>query len=100
MSHEGNDKVIDSQRDEELEVIEVSHFEVDGRPVTLTVTAPPKPISNEEWKTKEEKERREAIKDKGHYCQDFVCHGMYERDNGSLNDYYYCGKCNELLQVG
>ena len=46
MSHEGNDKVIDSQRDEELEVIEVSHFEVDGRPVTLTVTAAPKNVAD------------------------------------------------------
>lgn len=85
MSHEGNDKVLDRQRDEAG---------------IIKVTPPPTPISNEEWKTKEEKERRKAIKDKGHYCQDFVCHGMYERDNGSLNDYYYCGKCNELLQTG
>ena len=40
------------------------------------------------------------IKAKGHDCDDFVCHGMYARENGSLNDYYYCGQCNDLLQTG
>jgi hypothetical protein len=85
MSHEGNDKVLDNQRDKEEMII---------------VTAPPEPMSKEEWNALEEEERSKAVKEKGHYCQDFECHGMYERDNGSLNDYYYCGKCNELLQVG
>tara|TARA_R100001530_G_scaffold48681_1_gene36527 strand:+ start:3376 stop:3633 length:258 start_codon:yes stop_codon:yes gene_type:complete len=85
MSHEGNDKVLDNQRDKEEMII---------------VTAPPAPMSKKAWNAKEEEERSKAVKENGHYCQDFVCHGMYERDNGSLNDYYYCGKCNELLQVG
>tara|TARA_Y100000401_G_C8224111_1_gene174803 strand:+ start:124 stop:291 length:168 start_codon:yes stop_codon:yes gene_type:complete len=46
MSHEGNDKIIDNQRDEELEVIEVRHFEVDGKPASLTVTKPPKNVAD------------------------------------------------------
>ena len=46
MSHEGNDKIIDNQRDEELEVIEVHHFEVDGKPASLTVTKPPKNVAD------------------------------------------------------
>ena len=45
-------------------------------------------------------EENARIKSKGHDCNDFVCHGMYSRENGSLNDYYYCGKCDELLQTG
>ena len=43
---------------------------------------------------------KERIASKGHDCHEFTCHGMYERENGSLNDYYYCGKCDETLQVG
>ena len=35
-----------------------------------------------------------------HDCQEYTCHGMYKRDNGSLNDYYYCGMCGYLLQTG
>jgi hypothetical protein len=45
-------------------------------------------------------EEAKRLKKKGHDCNDFVCHGMYSRENGSLNDYYYCGKCNDLLQTG
>ena len=45
-------------------------------------------------------EEEAQIKAKGHDCNDFVCHGLYDRGNGSMNDYYYCGKCNELLQTG
>ena len=46
MSHEGNDKITDSQRDEELKVIEVHHFEMDGKPVSLTITEPPKNVAD------------------------------------------------------
>ena len=42
----------------------------------------------------------ERIEEKGHDCEEFVCHGMYDRGNGSLNDYYYCGECDALLQTG
>ena len=35
-----------------------------------------------------------------HDCEDYVEHGLYARPNGSTNDYYYCGKCNALLQTG
>ena len=50
----------------------------------------------------DEEDAREAerIRIKGHNCNDYVCHGMYRRDNGSLNDYYYCGECDALLQTG
>jgi hypothetical protein len=48
----------------------------------------------------EDAEEAERIQSKGHDCQDYVCHGMYRRDNGSLNDYYYCGECDETLQTG
>ena len=63
----------------------------------INITPPP---TAEAMKKHRKEERARLIKEKGHYCQDFVCHGMYERRDGSLNDYYYCGKCNELLQVG
>ena len=76
MSHEGNDKVTDNQRDEllegfppewsslpdcevcglihlddvecdqELKVIEVHHFEMDGKPASLTITEPPKNVAD------------------------------------------------------
>ena len=65
--------------------------------MSLEETPPPTRKEMDEWETEQ---RLKAIKEQGHYCQDFVCHGMYERDNGSYNDYYYCGKCDELLQVG
>lgn len=48
----------------------------------------------------EDAEEAERIRIKGHDCQDYVCHGMYRRENGSLNDYYYCGECDETLQTG
>jgi len=48
----------------------------------------------------EDAEENARIKSKGHDCQDYVCHGMYSRENGSLNDYYYCGECDDLLQTG
>jgi hypothetical protein len=48
----------------------------------------------------EDARQAEKIRSKGHDCQDYVCHGMYRRENGSLNDYYYCGECDELLQTG
>ena len=50
-------------------------------------------VGNDELKEK-------ALEEKDHDCYDYVCHGMYERDNGSLNNYYYCGRCNCLLQTG
>ena len=68
MSHEGNDKITDNQKDEmyslpdcevcglihlddvecdqELKVIEVHHFEMDGKPASLTITEPPKNVAN------------------------------------------------------
>ena len=48
----------------------------------------------------ENAQNQAQIKAKGHDCNDFVCHGMYRRDNGSLNDYYYCGECDDVLQTG
>jgi hypothetical protein len=47
-----------------------------------------------------ENAEKERIAGKGHDCDEYVCHGMYERDNGTMNDYYYCGKCDEVLQTG
>jgi len=46
MSHEGNDKATDNQRDEKLKVIEVHHFEMDGKPASLTITEPPKNVAD------------------------------------------------------
>lgn len=54
----------------------------------------------ESWQARIKVEEEAWIKSKGHDCYDFVCHGMYARENGSLNDYYYCEKCNDLLQTG
>ena len=69
---------------------------VDGKEV-LT------PVPIEVLTTEREAHQRaekERIASKGHDCDEFVCHGMYERENGSLNDYYYCGKCDDTLQTG
>jgi hypothetical protein len=63
------------------------------------LTEVPKDIMAEEFRVEREWEQK-RIAEKGHDCNDFVCHGMYSRDNGSLNDYYYCGKCDDLLQTG
>ena len=49
---------------------------------------------------KEDALEAERIKSKGHDCDDYACHGMYRRENGSLNDFYYCGECDEVLQTG
>ena len=65
--------------------------------MSIKETPPP---TGEAMKKYREEENARLIKEKGHDCQNYVCHGMYERDNGSLNDYYYCGKCDELLQTG
>ena len=40
------------------------------------------------------------ILEDGHNCEDYVKHGLYQRPNGSTNDYYYCTKCDKLLQTG
>tara|TARA_Y100000034_G_scaffold115234_1_gene152190 strand:- start:155 stop:448 length:294 start_codon:yes stop_codon:yes gene_type:complete len=69
---------------------------VDGKEILTEV---PKEVMAEEFRKGREEEQR-LIAEKGHDCHDFVCHGMYPRDNGSLNDYYYCGKCDDLLQTG
>ncbi len=45
-------------------------------------------------------EQYEKILSDMHDCEDYVEHGLYARPNGSTNDYYYCGKCNALLQTG
>ena len=42
-----------------------------------------------------EAEEQERLSDKGHDCYDHVVHG-----HDGQRDYYECGKCGELLQVG
>lgn len=69
-------------------------------PILLdTLEKIPEEVLKREW-DEEDAEEAKKIEEKGHDCQDFICHGMYDRGNGSLNDYYYCGKCNDLLQTG
>jgi hypothetical protein len=41
-----------------------------------------------------EAEKAKEIADKGHDCWDFVTHDY------DGNDYYFCSKCDEILQVG
>jgi hypothetical protein len=45
-------------------------------------------------------QKTKQLQEKGHDCHDFVAHDLYARDNGSMNDYYYCTKCEDVLQVG
>ena len=47
-----------------------------------------------------EAEEAKRVQEKGHDCSDFTAHGLYARDNGSMNDYYFCTICDEVLQVG
>jgi len=89
MSHEGNDANTDRERDELHKAAQ-----------RIIVTPPPPPMTREERDQYEKEEREKAIREKGHYCEDYVCHGMYDRGNGAMNDYYYCGKCHETLQTG
>lgn len=48
----------------------------------------------------EEGERRHAKREarKGHDCNDHVVHG--DDPEMALRDYYYCGVCGDVLQVG
>ena len=59
----------------------------------------PSPVLQAE-QAEAEAEIADHIREKGHDCNDFVRHGLYERDNGGTNDYYYCGQCDAILQVG
>ena len=47
-----------------------------------------------------EAEEAKRVAEKGHDCWDNVAHDLYERDNGTKNDYYYCTICDDVLQVG
>ena len=47
-----------------------------------------------------EAEEAKRVQEKGHDCSDFTAHGLYARDNGRMNDYYFCTICDEVLQVG
>tara|TARA_R100000306_G_C4336860_1_gene123200 strand:- start:330 stop:509 length:180 start_codon:yes stop_codon:yes gene_type:complete len=38
------------------------------------------------------------VAEKGHDCDENIVHA--EDENMALRDYYYCGICNDLLQVG
>ena len=40
------------------------------------------------------------ILEDGHNCEDYVEHALFAREDGSTNDYYYCTKCDKLLQTG
>jgi hypothetical protein len=35
-----------------------------------------------------------------HDCDDYTCHGMHDRGNGSMQNYYYCGRCGYIIQIG
>ncbi len=48
----------------------------------------------------EEAEEAKRVAEKGHDCWENVAHDLYERDNGTKNDYYYCTICDDVLQVG
>ena len=48
----------------------------------------------------EEAEEAQRLEEKGHDCWDNVAHDLYQRDNGSKNDYYYCTICDDVLQTG
>ena len=48
----------------------------------------------------EEAEEAKRVAEKGHDCSENVAHDLYERDNGTTNDYYYCTICDDVLQVG
>ena len=48
----------------------------------------------------DEAEEAKRVAEKGHDCSENVAHDLYERDNGTKNDYYYCTICDDVLQVG
>ena len=48
----------------------------------------------------EDAEEAKRLAEKGHDCWDNVAHDLYERDNGTKNDYYYCTICDDVLQTG
>ena len=47
-----------------------------------------------------EAEEAKRLAEKGHDCWENVAHDLYERDNGTKNDYYYCTICDDVLQTG
>ena len=47
-----------------------------------------------------EAEEAKRLAEKCHDRWDNVAHGLYERDNGTKNDYYYCTICDDVLQTG
>ena len=53
---------------------------------TIVITPPPEHIP--------------MILEDDHDCEDYVEHGLYSRSDGSTNDYYWCTKCESLLQTG
>ena len=52
----------------------------------------------EELKKMSPSRRRIVLRLEGHDCNDHVVHG-YDPES-QLGDYYVCGICDELLQVG
>ena len=48
----------------------------------------------------DEAEEAKRLAEKGHDCWENVAHDLYERDNGTKNDYYYCTICDDVLQTG
>jgi hypothetical protein len=48
----------------------------------------------------DEVEEAKRLAEKGHDCWENVAHDLYERDNGTKNDYYYCTICDDVLQTG
>ena len=46
----------------------------------------------------EDAEEARRLAEKGHYCWDYVEHA-YD-PSSALRDYYYCRKCDDILQVG
>ena len=78
-------------------MIDKSQWEFDYEP----------PIIEPKLPTKESEEKRlaqdciQGLPNCKCKCRDeWISHDLYQRDNGSWNDFYFCSRCKETTQVG